>query len=288
MVSKRTRFMTADAWAKDLQRTQVAYNSKGDHNWLKILGFAAIGIAATGLVTWGIASAIYGGRYHDKVDKLQAQYDAVKADLEAKYQAFVQRLTNEELKYLGDNGYALMTCASYEMPDSILCNGYHYQLMQGTKYCTVQCYKNVATGKETLHQAPVCSSPFIPADCYDPSEYWRGHQAGYNDGYDPGYNAGYNDGWDDGDYDGYNDGYDDGESEGYDDGYSDGYSAGVAAKKASETDDDSGNGFRLKLLKSDERASDRPGTDVPASSIERARKAGYADGYHDAMILTQI
>ena len=92
------------------------------------------------------------------------------------------------------------------------------------------CYKNVTTGQETLHEAPVCQNMSLPADCYSYSRERDDYTSGYNDAYDPAYRDGYYDGSQDGtydgDYDGANDGYNDGNLDGYFDGEADGYNDG--------------------------------------------------------------
>lgn len=267
---------------------------------LIVAGVAAAGVLAVGLISWGVSSAVYGGQYGRHKNDLDNQFDSLKkqldghysdlnaqlsqhynqtqTELQNRYNDLNNSLTQQESDYLNQNGFVYMTCATYQMPDAILCNNYNYQVISGTQYCTVSCYKNVATGQETLHAAPTCTSPFIPADCYNPAEYTHGVQDGTNQGradgnYD-GTNAGASQGHTDGSADGYNDGYNDGYdsrytrayndaydssyytaynsnyTKGYNAGYSKGYSAGYddyifwntksrgALKLASSLDDD--------------------------------------------------
>jgi hypothetical protein len=77
-----------------------------------------------------------------------------------------------------------------------------------------------------MHEPPICTNSFIPADCYDPNEYWDAYARGDADGYDDGYDDGTWDGDDDGHDDGIDHGTQDGQSDGQDDGYDDGYDYG--------------------------------------------------------------
>lgn len=233
---KRSRMMGRQAWVDDLKKVKSVYDAKGD-GWKKVLQISALAVAGIGLVTWGIAHGVYSGRFNAARNERIREYNALWNDLEGKYLQLESDLNASEVDYLQRNGFTWGVCGSFEMPDSILCNRYDYALFSGQKHCTVHCYKNARTGQETLHAAPSCISPFIPSDCYDPTEYDRG----FNDGYEEGWYTGYEEGTVEGEYDGFYDGYDDGyedayydgwtegEAEGYASGYADGFSAGYSA-----------------------------------------------------------
>ena len=222
--------------AKNLSVFDRTQSNKADNK--KILQISLIVLAGVALATWGISSAVYGARLSRVRSDREAKLAELQKNLNSQYQAYQEQLTQEELDYLKKNGYIRMVCGTFDQRDSILCNRYDYKLFSGEKHCSIYCYKNVATGKETLHEPAVCTSPFIPTDCYDPQEYWdayaRGEDDGYDDGYDIGYSDGDDDGYDDGRShgadDGYDDGYSDGYSEGYDDGYDSGYSSSMKHK----------------------------------------------------------
>ncbi|HAR42143.1 MAG TPA: hypothetical protein DCS07_05865 [Bdellovibrionales bacterium] len=266
MLNKSSRFMSKEAWLRDLSRTQSAFNTKGSSSrkWLKILGYAALGVAAAGLVSWGVASSVYGSKYNKRKSELDRQFEDFRSELEKQYNDLNARLTQEELNYLSNSGFVLSTCGTFQRPSSILCNRYNYQLFSGTTFCSVSCYRNPTTGGETLHSAPACTSPYIPSDCYDPQEY----SDGYDNGYDDGYDQGHGDGVDDGDYDGGEDGWEDGSSDGewdgYDQGYSDGFQFGYESY------------WGYTLMSS------------PISSTQYSQKnynKGYQDGQSDAHIV---
>jgi hypothetical protein len=225
---KRASIMNEKAWQQDLGYVEMMHSHKSwdKEKWRKVLLYAGIAIAAVGIISWGIAESNGKSRYDDRHNQLERDYQNLRNQLEQQYNELETRLLQEEMDYLNDNGFSYQLCATYEMPDSIICNGHNYNMFQGTKFCSVYCYKNTTTGQETMHEAPVCTSPFIPADCYDPSEYWDGYDDGYDIGYDDGDYDGRIDGDEDGADDGYDDGYDDGWSDGYDDGYDDGFSDG--------------------------------------------------------------
>lgn len=232
MMGKRSNFMNEQALVNDLKSVQNLYNTKGDADedrWLKVLGYAALTVAAVGVVSWGIASGVYSGRYNDRRSQLQNQFNKLKTDLENRYNTLTLRLDQEEKQYLADNGFVYQQCAKYEAPDSIVCNRYDYQKFSGTKFCSVNCYKNTATGQETLHGPVTCTSPFIPADCYDPADYDSGYAQGKADGRTDGKTDGGNDGWEAGAEDGWEIGYEDGDVDGYTDGYTDGFEDGYNA-----------------------------------------------------------
>ena len=266
MIGKRSNFMTKEGWVMDLERLRATHKVKriDKDEWLTIIGLAALGIATVGLMTWGIAAGVYGGKYNARKTELDNQYESLRRQLEQHYNQYSRLLSDEEARYLQDNGFVKTICGRYELPDSIICNRYDYALFQGTRYCTVECFKSLADGRETFHSAPSCSAPFIPADCYDPSEY----EQGYEDGYGPGYDEGVPDGEEQGDEDGtrvgYDDGFEDGEDEGYNDGYSDGFDDGYQSY----------TGVMMKPLWTSRTGSSR-------SLYDR----GYQDGKRDAQIL---
>ncbi|OFZ21332.1 MAG: hypothetical protein A2X94_07745 [Bdellovibrionales bacterium GWB1_55_8] len=270
MMNKRSARMTQAQWILDLERMQSAMNTKGDKRWLKVLGYAVLGIAAVGLVSWGVANSVYSGRYQTRKTELDREFEKTRAQLEAKYNELNQRLSQEQENYLQESGYVWTTCGNYEMPDSILCNGYDYALFQGTKFCSVQCYRHPASGKETMHSAPTCTSPYIPADCYDPSEYDRGWDDGYSDGSNDGSADGRYDGDEQGSEDGWYDGQEDGWMDGYDDGYAIGFNEGY-------TDYFWGAPMLMTLKQASPNTS-------PAAR-DQGYKAGLSDGRNDAKLL---
>jgi hypothetical protein len=233
--NKKIGLSTLKGLKHDLENNLLFFNQGTNKDNKKLLLICGAVLAGVALVSWGIASSTYGGRYKRAESAREQELNSLKADLQAKYLAYQDDLTTKEQNFLRDNGFVRTVCGTYSQPDSKLCNGYGYKLFSGTKYCTVYCQKSTITGNETMHEPPVCTSAFIPADCYDPNEYWNAYQQGdtdgYNDGYDDGsyrgdsdgHTDGVNDGRNDGDSDGRDDGYD----SGYDDGYDDGYSQGA-------------------------------------------------------------
>jgi hypothetical protein len=223
----------------DLKRnlSLIEQNSNQKNQVKKVLQISLIALAGVALVTWGISSAVYGARLNRIEDQRINQLNDYKKELARQYNLYKDELTTMEMNYLIENGYVRTVCGTYQRPDSILCNRYDYQLFSGTKYCQVYCFKQAETGKETLHEAPVCTTPFVPADCYDPKEYWDAHARGKVEGYDAGYNRGWSDGNSDGNSDGRyygdRDGDADGYNAGYNRGYNDGYAAGASAASKS-------------------------------------------------------
>lgn len=221
----------------DLERNLSVFDrqnaTKADNK--KILQISLIVLAGVALATWGISSAVYGARLSRIRSDREAKLAELQKNLNNQYQAYKDQLTKEELDYLKNNGYVRVVCGTFDQPDSILCNRYDYKLFSGQKHCQVYCYRNLQNGKETLHEPAVCTSPWIPSDCYDPQEYWdayaRGEDDGYDDGYDHGWSDGDDDGYSDGRSHGADDGYDDGYSDGYSDGYDDGYDSGASSGK---------------------------------------------------------
>lgn len=227
--AKRLRKMPRETFIKDIQKNKEILEVKGDTKQIVLtLIITSLAVIASGLITWGIATAVYRGKYKKAKSKREDQFDARVAELEQQLNDLETRLSSEQQSYLAEQGFTLQTCGNYELPDSIICNRYNYQKFSGNTLCTVSCYRNNQTGKEALHQAPVCSSPFIPGDCYDPTEYTQGYDDGYNLNYDLGYDDGYHDGDNDGYDDGADDGQDDGDFDGDDDGYDDGYNLGFS------------------------------------------------------------
>lgn len=237
--NKKIGLSTAKALKRDLE-TNLQFFEGSNKNKDKLIKISLIVLAGVALVSWGIASSVHGGRYNRAKTQRENELTALKRDLEARYKAYEAELTLQEQNYLQDNGFVRTVCGTYSQPDSRLCNRYNYQLFSGTKHCQVYCQKSNRDGRETMHEPAVCTSSFIPADCYDPSEYWnayaQGKPIGYNDGYDDGtYDGqrhGAEDGRDEGRRDGEDDGNDDGYDAGYDDGYDDGYSRGAADGRA--------------------------------------------------------
>lgn len=228
--NKKLAKASKDELKKDLESNLKTFSAQSSNkaDTKKILQISLIALAGVALATWGISSAVYGARLSRVRSDREAKLAELQKNLNAQYAAYKDQLTNEEMNFLKNNGYVRVVCGTYDQPDSILCNRYNYKVFSGQKHCQVYCYRNLATGKETLHEPAICTSPWIPSDCYDPKEYWdayaRGEDDGYDDGYSSGYSRGDSDGYSDGRSDGYDDGYSDGYSYGYDDGYSSGYS----------------------------------------------------------------
>lgn len=268
MYNKKIGYSTKEALVQDLeQNLTIMESSQSNKSKIgEILKISLIALAGVALVTWGISSAVYGARLNRIKNERETKLTDLKKTLEAQYNAYKEELTQNELNYLANNGYIRTVCGTFTQADSILCNRYNYQLFSGTKYCQVYCYKNLATGKETLHEPAVCTSPFIPNDCYNPQEYWdahaRGKKDGYNDGYDDGEYDGREDGASEGRYNGDSDGYDDGYDTGYSHGYDDGYDSGAASVSKS---------VKFKNL-------------VPFKQSE-AYLQGFRDGYEQYQIL---
>lgn len=233
--NKKIGLSTAKALQRDLQRNLTFFSSNNKDN-SKLIKISLIVLAGVALVSWGIASSTYGGRYKRAKSERETQLNTLKQELEAKYLAYKEDLTIREQNFLRDNGFVRTVCGTYSVPDSKLCNRYGYKLFTGSRHCTVYCQKSTRSGNETMHEPAVCTSPFIPADCYDPNEYWDAfriaEEEGYRDGYDDGSYEGDRDGESDGrrngDSDGNSDGREDGYDAGYDDGYDDGYGQGAS------------------------------------------------------------
>jgi hypothetical protein len=227
MTQKKISRMSKDDLLANLEKTRERLNASEDKatnkkTIIKILAIAGTAILVGGIVAW----SKYHGNYTDAKNEREGKLTDLRNRLESEFQTLSQAMKEEEMQYLQNNGFQLMQCGSYQRPDSIICSRYDYGLFSGTKYCTVHCWKNATTGQETLHQSPVCTSPFIPTDCDDPAEYGRGYDAGYDIGYDFGRDDGDEDGWYDGSYDGLEDGDEYGFEDGFDFGYSDGFSDG--------------------------------------------------------------
>lgn len=244
---KRLNWLTAEGLRTDLKQLENrVFGGKDDSGKVKrILLIAGAVVAFIGLVTWGVTAGKYSKIRDDRRSELENQYqklrsahlkerdalaatqkaelDALVAKLTADYNHLNETLTAQELDFLHNNGYTWMQCNSYQQVSSIICNKYNYQVFSGTTTCTVMCYKNVLQNKETLHAAPVCSSPYIPADCFSQTMYNAEYNAGYHDGYQDYYPDGEADGRHDGAIDGHDDGAEDGDEDGYNDGYDDGY-----------------------------------------------------------------
>ncbi len=233
MAQKRIRAMSLEDTLKSIKNTERRVRGSQTEDTfmtkkelMRALQIAGAVLLVVGVVTW----SRYYGDYKDAKKKREGELTDLRTKLQDELNIKSNELSSEELGFLNDNGYQYMQCGNYSKPDSIICSNYGYTLISGTKYCSVFCYKNITTGKETLHSPPTCTSPFIPSDCDDPLEYSRG----YNDAYDLGYSDGDIDGFwdgdsdgaDDGADDGYDDGYYDSYNNGYDDGFDDGYWAG--------------------------------------------------------------
>lgn len=258
---KKIKWLKKEFLIKDLTRANTSlapsqnkgfFDDLNDTAWDRLLLYSAATLSAVGIVAWGFASLKYGGRYNDKVDKMQSDFDSKRearksiydkldeeltgirnaqsnannaqlnsliSNLQAQYDALNTTLTNQEMNYLSNNGFIYTLCNTYETTTTRICNNYDYSVYTGKKVCTVMCYKNTTTGKETLHDAPVCTNTSFPTDCYSSSKY----REEYRDAYDRAYDKAFNEGEDDGEYDGKQDGTHDGEQDGYHDGYDDGY-----------------------------------------------------------------
>jgi hypothetical protein len=357
---KRLNWLTADGLRLDLQRLKNrVFEGKGDGDGKKlkrILMIAGAAVAFIGLATWGIASVKYGnalkqqrnedettyqGRKTDLDNKFaalkaqlkgqrdslattqQAELNALVSQLSAQYDALTIKLHSDELNFLSTNGYVWMQCNSYSQPSSIICNNYNYQVFVGSSTCTVMCYKNVMQNKETLHAAPVCSSPYIPADCYSQAKYDAEYNAAYNtgytqqypngthdgqiagntkgsadgkadgnangdsDGYNDGYNTGYKDeyttAYNSGYNSRYNDGYEAGYTSGYNDGYNSGYDAGYSDGYNSYVPPSSGLVSNSMM--------NRNSSSVKAydqSILQPKFKTGYSEGFRDAKLVLSL
>lgn len=231
--NKKIAKSTKEELKKDLQNNLTAFEAQSANkaDTKKILQISLIALAGIALATWGISSAVYGARLSRIRSDREAKLAELQKNLNAQYQAYKDQLTQEEMDYLKNNGYVRVICGTYDQPDSILCNRYDYKVFSGQKHCTVYCYRSLTTGKETLHEPAICTSPWIPSDCYDPQEYWDAYAIGEDDGYSDGYRRGDSDGSSDGRSDGESDGYDDGYSDGYSHGYDDGYDSGYSSMK---------------------------------------------------------
>lgn len=229
--NKKIGLSTTKALQHDLERNLLFFNTTNKDN-KKLLMISALVLAGVALVTWGIASSTYGGRYKRAQSAREAELNTLKQELEAKYLAYKEDLTVREQNFLREQNFVRTVCGTYSVPDSKLCNGFNYQQFSGTRHCTVYCQKSTVSGHETMHEPAVCTSPYIPAGCYDPNEYWDAYRIaedeGYRDGFDDGTWDGDSDGASDGRNHGNSDGQSDGNSDGYDDGYDDGYSDGYS------------------------------------------------------------
>lgn len=236
VLAKRAGQMSIEGWKSDLNRSQQLFNNKDAEEVWQILGIAALVVAASGLITWGISAGIYGSRLSNQRSKYDSDLATYRSQLQDQLGNFSNEQDQAELDFLKNNGYVYTTCGNWSQPNSIICNGLNYNAYSGQTYCTVKCWKEPISGKETRFDAATCTSPFVPSNCYDPNEYWTGHANGYSKGYYDGYWKGADDGYYDGAQDGYNDGYHDGYHDGYDDGYNkgfyDGYYSYAPARKA--------------------------------------------------------
>ncbi len=306
---KKVNLLTRKGIVRDLKAVDHNFSGgKASKKLKRVLLIAGISVAGVSLATWAIASASYKSKYNAQKSTLDSEYQKIQdgynkevellknelkgirdginqananeltqliSQLENEYSTLQQNLTSAEKSHLEKNNFTRMVCNTYQAQDSYICNTSNYQSISGTTTCSVMCYKNVSTGQETLHEAPVCSSPFIPSNCFSQNIYDRDYNDGYSDGYssgnsdgkrdgktdgtkvgetdgdskgyNDGYNNGYNIGFDDGDYEGYDLGYADGFQDLYNSGYDAGYSAGdnagwnaaAAAHTPDPVDDDS-------------------------------------------------
>lgn len=273
VLSRRAGQMSVEGWKSDFNRSQEFFNKKDAEDVWQVLGIAALVIAASGLVTWGISAGIYGARLSSRRDSYENDLATYRSQLQDQLGDFKNQMDQQELDFLKNNGYVYTTCGSWSQPDSIICNGRSYQLFSGQTYCSVKCWKNPTTGKEARFDPASCNSPFVPSDCYDPNEYLLGHSNGYKDGYYDGYWKGASDGYDDGADDGYHKGYNNGYADGYDAGYAngfyDGYNSYAPARK--------GGTFSL--------AGMMGLLSTASSPRDRNFDHGYSDGYKDAVAL---
>ncbi len=262
MTLKRLNWLNAEGLRSDLKSLEArVFGGKGDGAKIKrILLIAGAAVAFVGLATWGVASSKYAKIRNERRDVLEGEFQKLRSELQAvrdtlaasqkaeldtlvakltkNYNELNSKLTKEELDFLKTNGYVRMQCNSYTQNSSIICNKYGYQVFRGTTTCSVMCYKNVLLNRETLFEAPVCFSSYIPSDCFSQAmydaEYNQGYNRGYNDkepvgerdGRNQGNTDGAKDGAEDGDDDGYDDGKADGKADGYDDAYYKAYNAG--------------------------------------------------------------
>lgn len=331
MTLKRLNWLNADGLRADLKSMEKrVFGGKGNGEKIKrILLIAGASVAFVGLATWGVASIKYAKIRNDRRGVLEGEFQKLRSELKAtrdslagvqkaeldalvakltkNYADLNVKLTNDELTYLNENGYVRMQCNSYSQTSSIICNKYNYQVFQGQSTCTVMCYKNVVLNRETFFETPVCSSPYIPADCFSQAMYNAEYQQGYNHGYTDyrpdgeadgraqGTIDGRADGAYDGDTDGYNDGYDDGHADGYPIGSYDGYSDGYAERYATGYEDGYNVGFDDGYADAIAAAGfasfgmqDRSGS-AQLMQIEKPLfKRGYDDGFRDAKLLLSL
>ncbi len=166
--------------------------------------------------------------YNSLLAKNKGEYDATKAQNQADYQALIAKhkserdallvnRTNQEQVEL--KNYTRTVCETYRQPNTTICNNFNYDVFKGDSVCTVMCMREAATGKQTMFEAPVCTDPFIPANCFSQAKY----DAEYKDGYGVGNTEGLSDGGKKGGADGTATGKADGKKKGYADGYAYGY-----------------------------------------------------------------
>lgn len=210
-------------------------------------------IAAAGLITWGIVSAVKK-RHERKKAELNADYDQREEDAYNQHLDDIQTLeeTFAERERLREEGYVWQVCSVTTTPKTSSCS-YDFNTYSGNEICTTRCLKNAA-GSEAMHQTN-CSSGFIPSNCFNTNPTVAGYNDGYDDGYSSGYSVGYDRAYDsayrsayDNAYSqaynsGYNDGYNSGFNAGWDDGYDDGWYAG-SSKMRTNTQDERELGFQ--------------------------------------------
>lgn len=166
--------------------------------------------------------------YNSLLSRNKSEYDAIKSRNQADYQALIAKhnmerdallvnRTNQEQVEL--KNYVRTVCETYRQPNMTTCNNLDYAGIKGDSVCTVMCMREAATGKQTMFEAPVCTDPFIPANCFSQAKY----DAEYKNGYNVGNTEGLTEGGKKGGADGTTNGKADGKKKGYADGYAYGY-----------------------------------------------------------------
>lgn len=90
--NKKIGLSTAKGLQRDLERNLNFFNTtEKDKN--KILLISGLVLAGVALITWGIASSTYGGRFKRAQTARENQLNALKQELEAKYVAYKADLT---------------------------------------------------------------------------------------------------------------------------------------------------------------------------------------------------
>lgn len=246
--AKHLGMMNRDQLIKHVEKTGRLSLHKNNRALKAVI--IVLTIAAAGLITWGVVSAVKK-RHERKKAELNADYDQREEDAYNQHLDDIQSLEDvfAERERLREEGYVWQVCSVTTTPKTSSCS-YDFNTYSGNEVCTTRCLKN-AQGLETMHQTN-CSSGFIPSNCFNTNPTVAGYNDGYDDGYNDGYNVGYDRAYDSAYrtaydnaysqayYTGYNDGYNSGFDSGWNSGYDAGYSAGsskMMSKSLNEIDD---------------------------------------------------